>query len=103
MSIEHSAMRPLRLLFETQAAAREVAFMLRCEYNGCNMITLPPVHDILALRTAIELTGSDFCFDGDHYPLGLPLVNDDLTHLSNEQPTERMNRKAELWCDEVPF
>ncbi|UBF30792.1 hypothetical protein K9N68_39760 (plasmid) [Kovacikia minuta CCNUW1] len=96
-------MRPLRLLFETQEAAREVAFMLRCEYDGCNMITLPPVHDILSLRTAIELTGSDFCFDGDHYPLVLPLSNEELSPLSEEQLVERISRKAELWCSEVPF
>jgi hypothetical protein len=96
-------MRPLRLLFETQEAAREAAFMLRCEYDGCNMITLPPVHDILALRTAIELTGSDFCFDGDYYPLGLPLSNDERTQLNDEQSGERISRKAELWCDVVPF
>ncbi|MBD1866589.1 hypothetical protein H6F93_23295 [Leptolyngbya sp. FACHB-671] len=62
-------MRPLPLLFETQEAAREVAFMLRCEYDGCNMIMLPPVHEVLALRTAIELASSDFCFDGDCHPL----------------------------------
>ncbi len=65
-------MKSLRLLFETQVAAREVAFMLRCEYDGCNMITLPPMHDILALRTAIELAGANFCSVGDHYPLVLP-------------------------------
>lgn len=95
-------MRPLRLLFETQEAAREVAFMLSCKYDGCNMITLPLVHDTLALRTAIELTESDFCFEGDYYPLGLPLSDDELTQLSGEQ-TERVCGKAELWCSEIPF
>jgi hypothetical protein len=96
-------MQPLRLLFETQEAAREVAFMLRCEYDGCTMIMLPPVHDTLVLRAAIELTGTDFCFEGDHYPIVLPLSNGEVTHLRDEQLAERISRKAELWCDEVPF
>lgn len=93
----------MQLLFETQEAAREVALMLRCEYDGCNMITLPPIHDTLALRTAIALTVSDFCFNGDHDPLGLPVVHDDLTHRSSTQPSERRNHKTELWCDAVTF
>ncbi len=96
-------MRSMRLLFETQEAAREVAFMLRCEYDGCNMITLPSVHDILALRTAIELTGSDFCFDGDHYPLVLPLVDEAVTQLNEGPLVEATSRKAELWFSEIPF
>jgi hypothetical protein len=96
-------MRPLRLLVETQEAAREVAFMLRCEHDGCTMITLPPVHDTLALRAAIELTGADFCFEGDHYPLVLPPSDGKLPQLSDEQVVERISRKAELWRDEAPF
>ncbi len=67
-------MKPLQLLFETQEAAREVAFMLRCGYDGCNMITVPLMHDILALRTAIELAGVNFCSVGDHHPLMLTLA-----------------------------
>jgi hypothetical protein len=96
-------MRPLRLLFETQESAREVAFMLRCEYDGCTMIMLPSVHDTLALRTAIELTGADFRFDGDHYPIVLPLSDGVPLQVSDEQLAERINRKAELWRDEAPF
>jgi hypothetical protein len=76
---------------------------MRCEYDGCNMITLPSVHDILALRTAIELTGSDFCFDGYHYSLVLPRSNKELSDLSEEQLAQRISQKAELWCSEVPF
>lgn len=73
--------------------------MLRCEYDGCNMVTLPLVHDPLALRTAIELTGADFCFDGDHYPLVLPLSNEDLAHLNDEHLAEQISQKVELWCN----
>lgn len=94
-------MRPIRLLFETQEAAREVSFMLRCDYDGCNMITLSPIHDILAVRTAIELTGADFCFDGDHYPLILPLPQSDLSR--DQHLSSLISQKAELWCNEVPF
>lgn len=96
-------MRPLRLLFETQEAARDVAFMLRCEYDGCNMVTLSSVHDSVALRTAIDLTGADFCFDGDHYPLVLPALDDDLIQFTGEQLVERITQKVELWCIESPF
>jgi hypothetical protein len=70
-------MRPLRLLFETPQAAREVALMMRCEYDSCNWIALPSMHDTLALRTATELVGAEFCFEGDHYPLVLPPLDRD--------------------------
>ncbi|MBW4474907.1 MAG: hypothetical protein KME45_31690 [Stenomitos rutilans HA7619-LM2] len=65
----------MRLLFDTPEAAREVAFMLQCDYDGFTMITVPPIHDMLALRTAIELTGADFCCAG-HYPLAKALAAD---------------------------
>jgi hypothetical protein len=70
--------------------------MLRCEYDGCTMIRLSPVHDTLALRTAIELTGADFYFDGDYYLLLLSSVADTLTQASANQRAERSSRKAEL-------
>jgi len=93
----------MRLLFETSEAAREVAFMLQCEYNGFTMITLPPIHDTLALRTAIELTGADFCFAGDHCPLVLALEANALTRVRESQQAERISQKAELWQNDVPF
>jgi len=91
----------MRLLFETPEAAREVAFMLQCEYDGFTMITVAPIHDTLALRTAIELTGADFCFAGDHYPL--VLVEEDARSQVSDQQAERISRKAELWQDVAPF
>ncbi len=66
------------------------------------MITLPLFYDAAALKTAIELTGADFCFEGDHHPLVLPLSDIDLTQLNNRQSFERISRKAELWY-EAPF
>jgi len=96
-------MRSMRLLFETPEAAREVAFMLQCEYDGFNMITLPPVHDTLALRTAIELTGADFCFAGDHHPLVLSSTAAATSKVSDQDPAGRISRKAELWQDVAPF
>ena len=95
-------MRSLQLLFETQQAAREVAFILRYQYDGCNMITLPPFYDTAALKTAIELIGVDFCFEGDHYPLVLPVREDDLIQSTNQHQAEQMMWKAELWCNEAP-
>jgi hypothetical protein len=92
-------MRSIRLLFETQESAQEVAFMLRCEYDGCNMVTLPPGYDVAALKTAAALMASDFCFEGDHYPLVLP----PLDTVSNE-PVDplRITHKAELWICSSP-
>jgi len=92
----------MRLLFETPEAAREVAFMLQCEYDGCTMITLPSIHDTLALRTAIDLTGADFCFAGDHYPLVLAEA-DAWSQVSDQQTDERISWKVELWQDVSPF
>jgi hypothetical protein len=97
-------MKPLRLLFETQQAASEVAFMLGCDFDGCNMITLPPVYDSIALKTAIELTGADFCFDGDHHPIVLLLSEEESNSLDQQQQTGRITSKAQLWHSlDVPF
>ncbi|XGW00933.1 MAG: hypothetical protein ACAF41_33740 (plasmid) [Leptolyngbya sp. BL-A-14] len=93
----------MQLLFETPEAAREVAFMLQCEYDGFTMTTLLSVHDTLALRTAIALTGTDFCFAGDHCPLVLVVEANALTQVSASQQAERISRKAELWKDVAPF
>jgi hypothetical protein len=87
----------MRLLFETQEAAREVAFMLRCKYDGCTMITLPLLYGAAALTTAIEPTGANFCFEGDHHPLVLPSSDSYLTQLNIQQRSDRISRKAELW------
>lgn len=57
------------------------------------MITLPPKFDSIALRTAIELTGADFCFDGDHYPIVLPLPESE----PDVGQTGQIGLKAELW------
>ena len=77
--------------------------MLQCEYDGFTMITVPPMHDTLALRTAIELTGADFCFAGDHCPLVLALEANALTRVRESQQAERISQKAELWQNDVPF
>jgi hypothetical protein len=95
-------MQSMQLLFETPEAAREVAFMLQCEYDGFTTVTVPPIHDTLALRTAIQLTGADFCFAGDHYPLVLSEA-DTASQVSAQHPAERISRKVELWEDVAPF
>lgn len=77
--------------------------MLRCEYDGCNWISLPSMHDTVALRAAIELVGAEFCFEGDHYPLVLPALEGEETEGNPAQRAEQMSRKTQLWCDEVPF
>ncbi|MBD1997668.1 hypothetical protein H6G00_13695 [Leptolyngbya sp. FACHB-541] len=64
---------------------------------------LPPMHDTLALRTAIELVGGDFCFDGDCYPLTLPQSKEAASDLSDMEASRRISRKAQLWCEQTPF
>jgi hypothetical protein len=97
-------MKPMRLLFETQHAASEVAFMIGCDYDGCNMITLPPVYDTIALRTAIELAGVEFCFDGDHYPIVLPLSAQEINFNDPEQQSGQNTSQSQLWHScESPF
>jgi hypothetical protein len=93
----------MQLLLETPEAAREVAFMLQCEYDGFTMITVPPIHDTLALKTALELAGADFCFAGDHHPLVLSSTADAISKVSDQDPAARISRKAELWQDIEPF
>ncbi|CAA9334093.1 hypothetical protein AVDCRST_MAG94-2033 [uncultured Leptolyngbya sp.] len=48
------------------------------------MMTLPPVHDSLALRTAIELTDAACCFAGDHHLLVLALEAAALNPVSHQ-------------------
>ena len=68
-------MRPLQLLFDSPSAAQEIAFMMRGDYDGCTLLTLPPLYDSIALRTAIELIGSEFCFVGDSIPIVVPEID----------------------------
>ena len=75
--------------------------MLQCKYDDFTVITVPPIRDTLALRTAIELTGADFCFASDHYPLVLAEAN--ARSQVRDQQAERISRKAELWQDVAPF
>jgi hypothetical protein len=95
--------RSMRLRFETPEAARAVAFMLQCEYDGCTLLTLPSIHDALALRTAIALTDAACCFAGDHDPLVLSAMADAPNPVSNQHSAHRMSRKAGLWQDVTPF
>jgi len=84
----------MRLLFEPPEAAREVAFMLQCKYDGFTMITLLPAHDTLALRTAIESLALTYVLMATtHYPLVLSLTADARSQVSDQQ-AERLSRKA---------
>jgi hypothetical protein len=86
-------MRSMPLLFESPETARAVVFRLQCEYDGCTMMTVPSIHDTLALRTAIVLTGAACCFAGDPDPLVLSLTTEAVSQVRDQQ-VGRMSRKA---------
>ncbi len=96
-------MCPIPLLLETQEAAREVALMLRCEYDGCTMITLPPSYDSATVKLAIDLIGADFCFEGDRCLQRLPLSRNGNNRGSNEHKTKRITLKSKSGYDQAPF
>jgi len=96
-------MRPLQLLFDSPSAAQEIAFMMRGEYDGCTLLTLPPLYDSIALRTAIELIGAEFCFVGDFIPILVPEI-DPFNPTQSVQATHKQSVGNPLtWTDIPPF
>jgi uncharacterized protein YjbI with pentapeptide repeats len=68
------------LLFDTAAAASDVAFMLGGYWDGCNSVVLPS-SDKVAVNTAANLVGASWCYQGDSIAL--------LTRLSTNQLLRR--------------
>jgi len=75
---------PWRSPSQSSTAFLAVAFRLQCKEGGFTMMTLPPVHDSLALRTAIELADAACCFAGNHHPLVLALEAAALNPVSHQ-------------------
>lgn len=96
-------MCPVLLLLETKEAAREVALMLRYEYDGCTMITLPPSYDSATVKLAIELIGTDFCFEGDRCLQKLPLSRHSNNRGSDKHKAKRTILRSKSGYDQAPF
>lgn len=59
------------LLFDSVAAAHEVSFMLRLQWDGCNGVMLTSGFDRAALGTAVDLLGTECCLEGSSLPVAL--------------------------------
>lgn len=63
------------LLFDSESAAQEVAFILGGEWDGCNSIALDKF-DQVAVNTAASLVGAEWCYRGDRVALLVKLPVD---------------------------
>ncbi|MDX2241610.1 MAG: hypothetical protein NW224_13075 [Leptolyngbyaceae cyanobacterium bins.302] len=77
--------------------------MLRFEYDGCNAVLLPMAYDVVAVRTAIELMGSEFCFEGDGCAIAPMLEKECWDGLTDEQLAQRIASRLNAASNLAPF
>lgn len=65
------------LLFDSSAAAQEIAFMLRSEWDGCNGVVMPK-YDRVTVDAAANLVGAKWCHSGDSFALLIRLSTNEL-------------------------
>lgn len=56
------------LLFDSESAAQDIAFMLGGEWDGCNGVAVNKC-DQVAVNTAASLVGAKWCYGGDRVAL----------------------------------
>ncbi len=83
------------LLFESAAAASDIAFMLGGEWDGSNGIVLPS-SDEVAINTAANLVGASWCYQGASSTLLARLNTDEI--LRRYAVGERNFANANLRC-----
>ena len=83
------------LLFDSSAAAKEIAFMLGTEWDGCNGVLMNK-SDKVAVDTAASLVAARWCYSGDSLALLNRLSVDDL--LRRYAAGERHFINANLMC-----
>lgn len=83
------------LLFDSSAAAKEIAFMLGTEWDGCNGILINKC-DKVAVDTAASLVAAKWCYSGESLALLNRLSVDDL--LRRYAAGERHFINANLMC-----
>lgn len=65
------------LLFDSESAAQEIAFMLGGEWDGCNGIAVSKF-DQVAVNTTASLVGAEWCYRGTSLALLVRLPVDEL-------------------------
>ncbi len=83
------------LLFDSPAAASDIAFMLGGQWDGCNSVVLAST-DKVAVNTAANLIGASWCHQGDSTALLARLSRDEL--LRRYAVGERNFANANLRC-----
>lgn len=83
------------LLFDSSAAASDIAFMLGGQWDGCNGIVMPS-SDKVAVNTTANLVGASWCHQGDSTALLARLSRDEL--LRRYAAGERNFANANLRC-----
>ena len=83
------------LLFDSAAAASDIAFMLGGQWDSCNGIVTPS-SDKVAVNTAANLVGASWCYQGDSTALLALLSTDEL--LRRYAAGERNFANANLRC-----
>ena len=90
-----SSLRQDVLLFDSSAAAQEIAFMLRSEWDGCNGVVMSKC-DRVTVDTAANLVGAKWCHSGDSFALLIKLSTNEF--LKRYALGERNFINANLRC-----
>lgn len=72
-----SSLRQDVLLFDSSAAASDIAFMLGGEWDGCNGVVVSKCDEV-AVNTAANLVGAKWCYGGASFALLIRLPADEL-------------------------
>lgn len=92
---KRSERSPVVLLFDSAAAASDLAFMLDGQWDGCNGVVLP-FPDKVAVNTAANLAGASWCQEGESTTLLVRLTEDEF--LRRYAAGERSFVNANLRC-----
>jgi uncharacterized protein YjbI with pentapeptide repeats len=83
------------LLFDSVAAASDIAFMLNADWDGCNGVLMPN-DDEIAVKNAADLMQARWCYSGASFAI-LPNLNSD-EFLRRYAAGERYFLNANLRC-----
>jgi len=56
--------KPYIILLDTIQSSKEVAYMLKSEWHGCNSISIP-FFDLELITATVQITKAEFCYFGD--------------------------------------
>jgi uncharacterized protein YjbI with pentapeptide repeats len=89
------------LLFDSAAAASDIAFMLGGQWDGCNGIVMPS-SDKVAVNTAANLVGASWCHQGDSTALLATLSTDELLrrYAAGDRNFANANLRCAVLCEQ---